>query len=197
MMRHSIASGAYRRLIDRLREHSGRGTHAPGANLLERARTRQARHRGRGRLPGPCDPLGPVLSHVAFLVVYAGVHTLRACRAPSTSRRRTGYLGVDLFFAISGFVLFFPHAERALHGGRTQTTREYAVRRFIKIVPSYFLALAVTIPAVLSLPPPHAGTQIAGTFGAARRFHQQFFRRRFRPSELRVLEPRGRSPSST
>ena len=57
---------------------------------------------------------------------------------------RNGYLGVDLFFTISGFVLFFPHALRALAGGPVQTTREYAFRRFIKIVPSYALVLVAT-----------------------------------------------------
>jgi len=58
---------------------------------------------------------------------------------------RNGYLGVDLFFTISGFVLFFPHALRALGaGGPVQSTREYAFRRFIKIVPSYALALVAT-----------------------------------------------------
>jgi peptidoglycan/LPS O-acetylase OafA/YrhL len=76
---------------------------------------------------------------------------------------RTGYLGVDLFFVISGFVLFFPHAERSVVGGRTQNLREFTYRRFIKIVPSYFLALLATIPAVLALPPHHTAAQIGGT----------------------------------
>jgi peptidoglycan/LPS O-acetylase OafA/YrhL len=57
---------------------------------------------------------------------------------------RNGYLGVDLFFTISGFVLFFPHALRALGGGGAQNLRDYAFRRFIKIVPSYVLALVAT-----------------------------------------------------
>jgi len=58
---------------------------------------------------------------------------------------RNGYLGVDLFFTISGFVLFFPHAQRALGaGGERQSLGDYAFRRFIKIVPSYALAVLAT-----------------------------------------------------
>ncbi len=65
---------------------------------------------------------------------------------------RNGYLGVDLFFTISGFVLFFPHALRALGGGGAQNLRDYAFRRFIKIVPSYVLAPPPSSPANISTP---------------------------------------------
>ena len=59
---------------------------------------------------------------------------------------RDGYLGVDLFFTISGFVLFFPHAMRALGSdGVVEGTVEFAKRRFIKIVPSYAIALVATL----------------------------------------------------
>jgi peptidoglycan/LPS O-acetylase OafA/YrhL len=70
--------------------------------------------------------------------------------------QRTGYLGVDLFFMISGFVLFFPHAQQTLGTGHQQSIREFARRRFHKIVPSYLLVLAVTAvaayPEVQSMP---------------------------------------------
>jgi peptidoglycan/LPS O-acetylase OafA/YrhL len=58
---------------------------------------------------------------------------------------RNGYLGVDLFFAISGFVLYLPYARRALAGdGRAPSLGDYAFRRFIKIVPSYAIVLVAT-----------------------------------------------------
>jgi peptidoglycan/LPS O-acetylase OafA/YrhL len=54
-----------------------------------------------------------------------------------------GSLGVELFFFISGFVLFLPHA-RAMRGeGPVPTLWHFIDRRFIKIVPSYYFALFV------------------------------------------------------
>jgi peptidoglycan/LPS O-acetylase OafA/YrhL len=65
---------------------------------------------------------------------------------------RTGYFGVDLFFVISGFVLFFPHAIRAISGaGATHGVREFALRRIVKIVPSYAIAFVVTLFSAASL----------------------------------------------
>jgi peptidoglycan/LPS O-acetylase OafA/YrhL len=62
---------------------------------------------------------------------------------------RSGYLGVDLFFLISGFCLCFPYARARLEGAREPGIREFAERRFMKIVPSY--ALALTATALVSL----------------------------------------------
>ena len=63
---------------------------------------------------------------------------------------RVGYLGVDLFFLISGFCLFVPHARSAVAGARTDVPlRAFAWRRAVKIVPSYALALVVTVPFAL------------------------------------------------
>jgi peptidoglycan/LPS O-acetylase OafA/YrhL len=57
---------------------------------------------------------------------------------------RTGYFGVELFFLISGFCLFYPYARHRLEAKRDQTLGAFVYRRFIKIVPSYLVALAVT-----------------------------------------------------
>jgi peptidoglycan/LPS O-acetylase OafA/YrhL len=64
---------------------------------------------------------------------------------------QTGYLGVELFFLISGFCLFFPYARHALDGASAQSVRTFAYRRFIKIVPSYVLALTATTFVALPL----------------------------------------------
>ncbi len=63
---------------------------------------------------------------------------------------RTGFLGVDLFFLISGFCLCFPYARAHLEGKRAPEVRDFAERRFAKIVPSY--ALALTATALVALP---------------------------------------------
>jgi peptidoglycan/LPS O-acetylase OafA/YrhL len=54
-----------------------------------------------------------------------------------------GFLGVDLFFFISGFCIFYPYARAMRDGRAAPTTRRFFVRRARKILPSYLLALAV------------------------------------------------------
>jgi peptidoglycan/LPS O-acetylase OafA/YrhL len=55
----------------------------------------------------------------------------------------TGAMGVDIFFFISGFALFYPYAQHLFEGRELQAIRHYVERRFAKIVPSYVLALTV------------------------------------------------------
>lgn len=56
-----------------------------------------------------------------------------------------GFVGVDLFFFISGFCLFYPYA-RALCDGRPRPTlATFAYRRALKILPSYYLSLVLVI----------------------------------------------------
>jgi peptidoglycan/LPS O-acetylase OafA/YrhL len=52
----------------------------------------------------------------------------------------TGFLGVDLFFFISGFVLMLPYA-----AGAPPTPGEFARHRWRKIAPSYLLCLVVLL----------------------------------------------------
>lgn len=54
-----------------------------------------------------------------------------------------GYVGVPLFFAISGFVLGLPFARAALAGGRKPSIRQYFLRRVTRIEPPYILSLTV------------------------------------------------------
>jgi peptidoglycan/LPS O-acetylase OafA/YrhL len=54
---------------------------------------------------------------------------------------KTGFLGVELFFALSGFCMFYPYAQARFRGTPPPTWGSYAYRRAIKIVPSYVVAL--------------------------------------------------------
>jgi peptidoglycan/LPS O-acetylase OafA/YrhL len=62
---------------------------------------------------------------------------------PLTFIAQAGFLGVDLFFFISGFCLFYPYAHAASAGRPLPATRRFFERRFLKIVPSYLVALIV------------------------------------------------------
>jgi peptidoglycan/LPS O-acetylase OafA/YrhL len=57
----------------------------------------------------------------------------------------TGFLGVALFFFISGFVLTLPYTQAHLGGTTPPSLRHFAGRRFLKIVPSYVLCGAVML----------------------------------------------------
>ncbi len=56
---------------------------------------------------------------------------------------KTGSFGVELFFFLSGFVIVYPFVRAQAAGEPMPTWRHFAYRRFIKIVPSYALSIAV------------------------------------------------------
>lgn len=56
-----------------------------------------------------------------------------------------GALGVELFFFLSAFCLFYPHAKAAAESKPLPALTHYAYRRAIKILPSYWLAIALIL----------------------------------------------------
>lgn len=59
-------------------------------------------------------------------------------------------VGVAVFFLISGFLLYRPFVRARLTGAAPPSTGAYAWRRFLRIVPAYWVALTV-VAVVLSL----------------------------------------------
>jgi peptidoglycan/LPS O-acetylase OafA/YrhL len=57
---------------------------------------------------------------------------------------RAGHTGVSLFFVLSGFLLSMAFIAEA-EGGRHLRRREYALRRAMRILPMYYLALLVAL----------------------------------------------------
>ncbi len=66
-----------------------------------------------------------------------------------------GYLGVDLFFLITGFLLILPWARHLHEGRRPPSVGDFYVRRIRRIVPAYYVQLAVLL--VFFMPVLHGG----------------------------------------
>lgn len=64
---------------------------------------------------------------------------------------RNGYLGVDLFFLVSGFLLTLPWFAHARAGRSPPSTRAFYARRIRRIVPAYYVQLAVLFALVMPL----------------------------------------------
>ena len=65
--------------------------------------------------------------------IYIGTYRWRLSLEPWIV---TGGLGVEVLFLLSGFCLFYPYA---LNPERELNAREYAWKRFVRIMPSYYL----------------------------------------------------------
>ena len=64
---------------------------------------------------------------------------------------RHGYLGVDLFFLLSGFLLAMPWLSRARRGLAPPGARAFYRRRVLRIVPAYYVHLVLLFGCFLPL----------------------------------------------
>lgn len=60
-----------------------------------------------------------------------------------------GQTGVHLFFVLSGFLLFLPYARAMLHGRPLPSARLFYRRRALRILPAYWVCMAVLVLAQL------------------------------------------------
>jgi peptidoglycan/LPS O-acetylase OafA/YrhL len=78
-----------------------------------------------------------VIVHTSF----ASGLTLRSSVGIYTARFE---IGVSVFFLISGFLLYRPFAASHIAGGAAPAVGKFWVRRFLRIIPAYWLAFLVT-----------------------------------------------------
>lgn len=58
---------------------------------------------------------------------------------------RNGYMMVDILLVLSGFLLALPYARAGLGKGKRPSVKEFYVKRFWRIFPSYALAILLTL----------------------------------------------------
>ncbi len=87
--------------------------------------------------------LAVIAFHLAGYVAEEARHPYWADPQTSWAYRiaRTGHVGVQLFFVISGFVVALPFAQHRLAGGKKVDLRYYFLRRITRIEPPYVIAL--------------------------------------------------------
>jgi peptidoglycan/LPS O-acetylase OafA/YrhL len=81
--------------------------------------------------------LAVVVTHAGFLSGVTGGTVL-----PGLVARMD--FGVAIFFVLSGFLLYLPHARRSVGAGRRPSLRDYAIRRVARIYPAFLLCLLGT-----------------------------------------------------
>ncbi len=86
-----------------------------------------------------------LVTHVAFITAANERSTI----GPYLARLDAG---VAVFFVLSGFLLYRPMVVRHLEGRPAAGVRSYALRRFLRIFPAYWVALTA---AILLLPAGH------------------------------------------
>lgn len=107
---------------------------------------------------GADDPPGGLGSSAGRFAGFDGVRALAAFGVlvthvglwvGFTPRAATGHyvarldVGIAIFFALSGFLLYRPFVARRLDGRPRPNTRSYLRNRFLRIFPAYWLALTV------------------------------------------------------
>src|SRR3954464_13646605 len=75
-----------------------------------------------------------LLTHASYFVAQTGTGVLRHLRFD---------MGVTIFFVISGFLIYRPWVRARLRGEPSPLVRVYAWRRFLRIVPGYWVALTL------------------------------------------------------
>jgi peptidoglycan/LPS O-acetylase OafA/YrhL len=62
-----------------------------------------------------------------------------------------GFLGVDLFFGLSGFLLSLPFHRAALTQAPMPSLRTFWIRRCRRVLPAYYVQLAIIVAALLAI----------------------------------------------
>lgn len=81
-----------------------------------------------------------VMFHIISTIHYAKIAQVQGYEA-ITLLYRNGWQGVELFFAISGFIIGLPFAKQYIHGGRKISYKSYFLRRITRLEPPYLFII--------------------------------------------------------
>jgi peptidoglycan/LPS O-acetylase OafA/YrhL len=83
------------------------------------------------------------IAWVVFFHIYAALQTRGAIPVPWPENGDLTKRGVELFFAISGFILGLPFASVCLRNAPAVNLKQYFLRRLTRLEPPYFISLFV------------------------------------------------------
>jgi peptidoglycan/LPS O-acetylase OafA/YrhL len=130
-------------------------TSAPaGVAAVAGSEARPAAHAPRpARLPAlpMLDGLRAVAA-LAVLLTHVAYQTGEVARGAGGALLARFDAGVAVFFVLSGFLLYRPHAAVVAGAGEPPPLRRYLLRRVARIVPAYWVALAAVVLTARSAP---------------------------------------------
>lgn len=88
------------------------------------------------------------LAAIAVLVTHAGFLSGATGRSTLPGFLARMDIGVAIFFVLSGFLLYQPHARRLVEGSPPPDRRSYAIRRAARLVPAWLAVLLGTLVLV-------------------------------------------------
>ena len=105
-----------------------------------------------GRAPpahqGPLDGLRAAAAGAVLLTHVGGLTGYTLTGTPASWVLSRGDVGVPIFFALSGLLLYRRWAVAALAGGRTGAVAAYLRRRALRILPAYWAVVLIALPVL-------------------------------------------------
>jgi peptidoglycan/LPS O-acetylase OafA/YrhL len=120
---------------------------------------------GAARSPGSPALIAPLTGLRAFAAVWVVCHHLRPAPPGWSGFFDLGYLGVDLFGFLSGFVMTYLYAELLASPGAAEKAR-FLWRRAVRIFPLHWFALALLVVARFAIPEFGTRPSDSGLYGA-------------------------------
>lgn len=122
--------------------------------------------------PRQIDSLTPLRGIAALLVVVFHINAMTSMQnlgelLPGSSILGRGYLWVDFFFVLSGFIITHVYGTRFTSGLRRRDIKEFLVARFSRLYPLHLFALGTTLLIYLCLYARMPAPKTGGDYSAA------------------------------